>query len=278
MSPLLRLATSAANMRQSRSRKSPLSMVPPGNWCEIFRVVAAWAVPMPKRRMVGAASADAMIWRRVSMVYPLLIVVGSAIRTGFSPCWPVFVRGCSRLIVRGCVIGRGGTRRQAQIPALRPKPDIAAAHTREQPFAEDSDNNTSNLGTRGALAAINLPASTIRDNGRTWGLAGNNTGCGIVVRGSGRCRFRKTNPKDDDPMTTTTRIGLGLSAALVSLGLAFAPAVFAQDKMGKDDGMKKESMSKDAMKKDDGMMKKDGMKHDGMMKDGMKKDDGMKKN
>ena len=68
-------------------------------------------------------------------------------------------------------------------------------------------------------------------------------------------------------MTTTTRIGLGLSAALVSLGLAFAPAVFAQDKMGKDDGMKKESMSKDAMKKDDGMMK-----------DGMKKDDGMKKN
>jgi hypothetical protein len=37
-------------------------------------------------------------------------------------------------------------------------------------------------------------------------------------------------------------------------------------------------MSKDAMKKDDGMMKKDGIKHDGMMKDGMKKDDGMKKN
>ena len=67
-------------------------------------------------------------------------------------------------------------------------------------------------------------------------------------------------------MTTTTRIGLGLSAALVSLGLAFAPAVFAQDKMGKDGGMKK----------DDGMMKKDGMKHDGMMKDGTK--DGMKKN
>jgi pentapeptide MXKDX repeat protein len=110
-----------------------------------------------------------------------------------------------------------------------------------------------------------------------WGLAGNNAGCGFVVGGSGRCRFRETNPKDD-PMTTTTRIGLSLSAALVSLGLAFAPAVFAQDKMGKDDGMKKESMSKDAMKKDDGMMKKDGMKHDGMMKDGMKKDDGMKKN
>ena len=79
-------------------------------------------------------------------------------------------------------------------------------------------------------------------------------------------------------MTITTRIGLGLSAALVSLGLAFSSPVLAQDKMGKDDGMKKESMSKGAMKKDDGMMKKDGMKHDGMMKDGMKKEDGMKKN
>jgi pentapeptide MXKDX repeat protein len=95
--------------------------------------------------------------------------------------------------------------------------------------------------------------------------------------GKRQMSLSRNQPKDD-PMTTTTRIGLGLSAALVSLGLAFAPAVFAQDKMGKDDGMKKESMSKDAMKKDDGMMKKDGMKHDGMMKDGMKKDDGMKKN
>jgi pentapeptide MXKDX repeat protein len=92
--------------------------------------------------------------------------------------------------------------------------------------------------------------------------------------GERQMSLSKPNPKDA-PMNTTTRIGLGLSAALVSLGLAFAPAVFAQDKMGKDDGMKKESMSKDsmskgAMKKDDGM-KKDGMKHDGMMKDGMKK-------
>ena len=78
-------------------------------------------------------------------------------------------------------------------------------------------------------------------------------------------------------MTTTTRIGLGLSAALVSLGLAFAPAVFAQDKMGKDDGMmKKDTMSKDGMKKDT-MSKDDGMKKDTMSKDGMKKDDGMMK-
>ena len=76
-------------------------------------------------------------------------------------------------------------------------------------------------------------------------------------------------------MTTKTRIGL--SAALLSLSLALAPAAFAQDKMGKDDAMKKEdTTSKDAMKKDGGMMKKD----DAMKKDGgmMKKDDGTKKN
>jgi pentapeptide MXKDX repeat protein len=77
-------------------------------------------------------------------------------------------------------------------------------------------------------------------------------------------------------MTNKTRIGL--SAAVLSLSLAFAPAAFAQDKMG--DGMKKVSMSKDGMRKDDAMKKDDGMKHDGMMKkdDAMKKDDGMKKN
>ena len=49
-------------------------------------------------------------------------------------------------------------------------------------------------------------------------------------------------------MTISTRIALGISAAALSLSLALAPAAFAQDKMGKDDGMKKESMSKDAMK------------------------------
>src|SRR4051812_30782759 len=42
-------------------------MVPPGNWCEIFKVVAACAVPVPKRRIAGAASADAMTCRRVIM-------------------------------------------------------------------------------------------------------------------------------------------------------------------------------------------------------------------
>jgi pentapeptide MXKDX repeat protein len=81
-------------------------------------------------------------------------------------------------------------------------------------------------------------------------------------------------------MTFSTRIGLGVSAALVALSVALSPAAFAQDKMGKDDAMKKDSMSKDTMSKD-GMSKHDGMKKsDGMMKkdDAMKKDDGMKKN
>ena len=36
-------------------------------------------------------------------------------------------------------------------------------------------------------------------------------------------------------MTTSSRFALGVSAALVSLSLALAPAAFAQDKMGKDD-------------------------------------------
>jgi pentapeptide MXKDX repeat protein len=110
------------------------------------------------------------------------------------------------------------------------------------------------------------------------GVVGNKAGRGIVVGEAADVALIELTQQRNQPMTTTTRIGLGLSTALVSLSLAFAPAAFAQDKMGKDDGMKKESMSKDAMKKDDGMTKKDGMKHDGMMKDGMKKDDGMKKN
>jgi pentapeptide MXKDX repeat protein len=76
-------------------------------------------------------------------------------------------------------------------------------------------------------------------------------------------------------MANTTRIALGTAAAFVSLGLVFAPAAFAQDKMSKD-GMKKEdTMSKDGMKKDatkgDSMKKGDAMSKDGMKKDEMKK-------
>lgn len=79
-------------------------------------------------------------------------------------------------------------------------------------------------------------------------------------------------------MTIRTRIVLGVSAAAFSLGLAFAPAAFAQDKMSKDGGMmKKDTMSKDGMMKKDAMSKDDGMNKDKMSKDGMKKDDGMMK-
>jgi pentapeptide MXKDX repeat protein len=70
-------------------------------------------------------------------------------------------------------------------------------------------------------------------------------------------------------MTISNRIVLGVSAAVLSLSLALAPAAFAQDSMKKDDGMKKDGM----MKKDDGMKKDSMMKKD----DGMKKDDMMKK-
>jgi len=108
-------------------------------------------------------------------------------------------------------------------------------------------------------------------------LAGNKGARGTVLNRSGIRRFQNRFQREDRPMTISTRIALGVSAAVLSLGLALAPAAFAQDKMGKDDGMKKDTMSKDSMKKD--TMSKDGMKKDdGMMsKDGMKKDDGMKK-
>jgi pentapeptide MXKDX repeat protein len=76
-------------------------------------------------------------------------------------------------------------------------------------------------------------------------------------------------------MTIRTRIATGISAAVLSFSLALAPAAFAMDKMGKDDGMKKDTMSKDGMKKD--TMSKDKMSKDSMSKDGMKKDDHMMK-
>jgi len=45
-------------------------------------------------------------------------------------------------------------------------------------------------------------------------------------------------------MTISTRFTLGISAAALSLGLALTPVAFAQDSMKKDDGMKKDGMSK----------------------------------
>jgi pentapeptide MXKDX repeat protein len=118
--------------------------------------------------------------------------------------------------------------------------------------------------------------------------AGNKPDRGTVVEIAAYVAFKNRFRRDDPAMTINTRIALAVSAAFVSFSLALAPVAFAQDKMGKDDGMKKDSMSKDSMKKDDGMkkdtmskdtMKKDdGMKKDTMSKDTMKKDDGMKKN
>jgi pentapeptide MXKDX repeat protein len=100
------------------------------------------------------------------------------------------------------------------------------------------------------------------------------------LESGGTSRMQTRIEQDETDMTISTRLALGFSAAALSLSLAFAPAAFAQDKMGKDDGMmKKDTMAKESMKKD-GMskdaMSKDGMSKDGMHKDGMKKDE-MKK-
>ncbi|HVR59974.1 MAG TPA: pentapeptide MXKDX repeat protein [Pseudolabrys sp.] len=80
-------------------------------------------------------------------------------------------------------------------------------------------------------------------------------------------------------MTTTLRTLLSVSTVALAIGLAFAPAAFAQDRMGKDgmsNSMAKDATSKEGMKKDDaiskdGMKKPDAMAKDGMAKDGMKK-------
>jgi pentapeptide MXKDX repeat protein len=80
----------------------------------------------------------------------------------------------------------------------------------------------------------------------------------------------------EENLIMTTRIILTVAAAAFSLNLALAPAAFAEHKMGKDDAMKKDTMSHDSMKKD--TMGKDSMKkEDSMSKDSMKKDDGMTK-
>jgi pentapeptide MXKDX repeat protein len=111
--------------------------------------------------------------------------------------------------------------------------------------------------------------------GKFFQVAGNKPGRGTVLNSAASVAF-KLLQREDQPMTISTRIALGVSAAVLSFSLALAPAAFAQDKMGKDDGMKKDTMSKDSMKKD--TMSKDSMHKDTMSKDGMKKDDGMKKN
>jgi pentapeptide MXKDX repeat protein len=129
------------------------------------------------------------------------------------------------------------------------------------------------------IAKVELQKLFLKDfsSGEIFRAMGNKLYRGIVLKVAASVALKTGFQRDDHQMTISTRIALGISAATLSLGLALAPAAFAQDKMGKDDGMKKDSMSKDAMKKDtmskDSMKKDDGMKKDGMMK----KDDGMKK-
>jgi hypothetical protein len=63
--------------------------------------------------------------------------------------------------------------------------------TREQPFADNSVNNTSNPGTRRTFSAINLPLQLSVTTAELWDVAGNKPGFGIVVGGSGKRRFEK---------------------------------------------------------------------------------------
>jgi pentapeptide MXKDX repeat protein len=67
-------------------------------------------------------------------------------------------------------------------------------------------------------------------------------------------------------MTISTRVALGISAAALSLGLALAPAAFADDPMQQDITFR-DSVSKEATKKDDVTKKDDGVK-DGRKKRG----------
>jgi pentapeptide MXKDX repeat protein len=104
--------------------------------------------------------------------------------------------------------------------------------------------------------------------------------CRVETQG-GVSRFQRNQlSKGSLIMTTRSRLALIASAAVLSFGVALAPAAYAADDMKKDsmskDTMSKDSMSKDSMKKD--TMSKDTMSKDSMSKDSMKKDDGMKKN
>jgi pentapeptide MXKDX repeat protein len=145
--------------------------------------------------------------------------------------------------------------------------------------AAKSGHNTSNPNPAEILLSPQKCLSRVRYKAEIGRTAGNKRPACRVGWEAANVAFHPTvSNKDDHPMKVSSRIALGVSAALVSLSLALSPS-FAEDKMSKGDGMKKEdSMSKDGMKKDDGMMKKDGMMKNNAASDGMKKDDGMKKN
>jgi hypothetical protein len=72
--PPVRFSTSAANLRVSRSRKSPVSAVPPGNWCEILMTRASAARAACELPMIaGAAASPLRISRRVKAMVPVLL-------------------------------------------------------------------------------------------------------------------------------------------------------------------------------------------------------------
>jgi hypothetical protein len=73
---------------------------------------------------------------------------------------------------------------------------------------------------------------------------GNKGDPGIVLHTAAYVALETSFKREDPPMTISPRIALGVSAAALSLSLALAPAAFAQDAMKKDDGMKKDTMSK----------------------------------
>ena len=62
--PLVRFSTSCANRRDRRSRKSPWSIVPPGNWCEILSVPAVWACTLRPVSASGTAASEPATKRR----------------------------------------------------------------------------------------------------------------------------------------------------------------------------------------------------------------------
>ena len=81
-------------------------------------------------------------------------------------------------------------------------------------------------------------------------------------------------------MTINNRIALAVAAAaFYALGVALAPAAFAEDS-GKTDPMSQSAKGKDTMSKSKDSMGKDSMSKDSMSKDSMSKDsmskDGMK--
>src|SRR5262245_60712423 len=108
--------------------------------------------------------------------------------------------------------------------------EIVALHTEEHDFAGNSDHNTTNPGPDRCRHGAEKRPSRVRYRAET----------GVTTQRPGALgRMRQTslgkNPrKGHQPMTFRSRIALGVSAAVVSLGLALAPAAFAQDKMSND--------------------------------------------